>query len=67
MSGLETTFSSVVRDTGIDTVRRQLDTLAKFRYWTGLSVAEEDRYRELCRSERALLHSAVPAAVPTIS
>lgn len=54
---------SLVRETEIDVVRRQLDTLANWRYRTGLSAAEGDRYRELCRSEQALLHSAVPVAI----
>jgi hypothetical protein len=58
MSGIEATFSSLVRNTEIDALRAQLDTLAKLRYRTGLSVAEDDRYRELCRNERALLQSA---------
>jgi hypothetical protein len=57
MSGTQPTFLSLVRDTEIDVVRGQLDTLANLRYRTGLSVAEGDVYRELCRSERALLHS----------
>ena len=57
-------FSSLVRDIEIDGVRGQLDTLAQLRYRTGLSVAEDDRYRELCRSEQALLDSAGPEAMP---
>jgi hypothetical protein len=63
MSDQEPRFCSLVRDTKIDAVRGQLDTLATLRYRTGLSVAEDDRYQELCRNERALLHSAAPAAV----
>jgi hypothetical protein len=58
MSGIEApTLCSAVRDTEINVVRQHLDTLANLRYRTGLSVVEGDRYRELCRSERALLHS----------
>jgi hypothetical protein len=56
MSAIEARFSSLVRDIEIDGVRGQLDTLAELRSRTGLSVAEGDRYQELCRSERALLH-----------
>jgi hypothetical protein len=64
MSGIEARFSSLVRDTEIEGVRGQLDTLAELRYRTGLSMAEGDRYDELCRSERALLHSGGPGAMP---
>jgi hypothetical protein len=56
-------FFSLDRGTEIDAVRGQLDTLANLRYRTGLSVAEADRYKELCQSERALLHFAVPVAI----
>lgn len=57
MSGTEPTFCPLDRDTEIDAVRGQLDILVNLRYRTGLSVGEAGRYQELCRSERALLHS----------
>lgn len=63
MSDTEPRFCSLGRDKEIDAVRGQLDTLAHLRYRTGLSVAEVDRYQELCRSEWALLHLAASAAI----
>jgi hypothetical protein len=52
-------LSYQVRDTEIDVVRHQLDNLADLRYLTGLAVSEEERYRELCGSERTLFDSRV--------
>jgi hypothetical protein len=46
-------------DAEIDGVRHQLDNLAELRYLTGLAATEEDRYQELCDSERALLEPQV--------
>jgi len=50
-------------DAEIDVVQNQLDTLANLRYRTGLSLAEDDSYHELCRRERTLLSPSARAAV----
>lgn len=51
-------------DAEIDGVRHQLDNLADLRYLTGLSLAEGDRYHELCRRERALLPLSAQGQIP---